>query len=364
MTLISRKLTRKVLDLLRNLARGTGGDDEDEDESSEDTEKPKKDTEKGENKSNEKYLKFWKEFGKALKLGVLEDTRNKKRIIELLRFITTRSPDTPISLRDYIDNMKPGQKFIYYISAGSVDEAENSPFLERFRNKGYEVLYFTDNLDEFMNLQDYDDIPFQSITKENVELDGQKMKDFLKQKEEDFTDLKTWLKDVYGSKVSKVQISSTLEGTPMAIATASYGTSARMEKIGRAQAFGNQQAYPMRATKVLQLNYRHPVIIEMKNRVNDGDDTDQLKDLARLLLDMALVKSGFEIEPDDQTEFGQRISRIVQKGLNVAEDAKLEPEPEFASESDTETSDDDTDEYEEDEEDVTTGENEGDKEDL
>jgi len=297
-----------------------------------------------------------------LKLGVLEDQRNKKRIIELLRFISTRSPDTAISLRAYVDNMKPGQKFIYYIAAASVDEAENSPFLERFRNKGYEVLYFTDNLDEFMNLQDYDDIPFQAISKENVELDGQKMKDFLKQKEEEFAPLKTWLKDVYGTKVSKVQISSTLEATPMAIATASYGTSARMEKIGKAQAFGSQM-YPMRATKVLQINYRHPVVIEMKNRVDDGDDTEQLKDLARLLLDMALVKSGFDIEPDDQTEFGQRIARIVQKGLNIPEDVKLEAEPEFASESDTEESqDDDDEEYEEDETDVSGSE--GDKEDL
>ncbi|ETO15318.1 hypothetical protein RFI_22044 [Reticulomyxa filosa] len=312
MGLISRKLTRKILDMLRDLARGgdgTGGGEDDEDT---ETSEKKAETQSKEQKSDEKYLKFWNEFGKALKLGVLEDHRNKKRIIELLRFVSTRSPTTPISLRSYVDHMKPGQKFIYFIAAGGVDEAENSPFLERFRNKGYEVLYFTDNLDEFMNLQEYDDIPFQAITKENVELDGKKMKEFLKQKEEEFAELKTWLKEAYGSKISKVQISSTLEATPMAIATATYGTSARMEKIGKAQAMGNQM-YPMRATKVLQINYRHPVIIEMKNRVHDSDATDELKDLARLLLDMALVKSGFEIEPDDKPNLAKEFPELFKK---------------------------------------------------
>ena len=227
--------------------------------------------------------------------------------------------------------------------------------MERFRGKGYDVLYFVDNLDEYLNLQEYDDVLFQSISKEDVELDGKKMKDFLSSKEEEFSELRTWLKDLYGNKVSKVQISNTLAESPMAISTGKYGYSANMERIAKAQAFGGQ--YPMRATKILQLNYRHPIIIELRKRVEDGDtdsetlEGQRLSDYANILLDSALIKSGFEIETDDQTEYDERIQRIIRRSLEISEDAQLEPEPAFANDIDDddedEEEDDDDEEYDE-----------------
>ena len=277
---------------------------------------------------------------------MLEDQRNKKRLVELLRFPTSTEPQGLVSLAQYVARMQPGQKHIYYLSAGSIDEAQQSPFLERFKRKGIEVLLFVDNLDEYLQLQDYDEVTVQSITKENVELDGAQFKQFLQDKEKEFDELKTWLKDVFGAKISKVQIAPTLDLSPMAIATTSYGTSARMEKIARAQAFG--AATPMRATKVLQLNYRHPVIIDMKNKVEDGEDDDKMKDLARLLLDSALIQSGFEIEAQEQADFAQRIARIVQSGLGVPDDAKLEPEPEIAEAPETEEDEGDYEDFDDD----------------
>ena len=373
MTIISRKLTRKALDMLRDLARRESEDLEDDEDEGENSENEgdgdDDDNDNDTSKDKQLYTQFWDEFGKSIKLGILEDTRNRKRLLDLLRFPSAHSTDNPISLEKYIENMKDGQKYIYYIAAGNADEAENSPFMERFRAKNYDVLYFIDNLDEYLNLQEYDDIPFQSITKEDVELDGKKMKDFLKSKEEEFSELRTWLKDLYGNKVSKVQISNTLSESPMAISTGKYGYSANMERIAKAQAFGAQQ-HQMRATKILQLNYRHPIIIELRKRVEDGDtDTDtlegqRLSDYANILLDSALIKSGFEIETDDQTEYDERIQRIIRNSLEISQDAQLEPEPEFANEIDEDNEDEDDDEDEDEDEEFDDELDDTDKEEL
>jgi len=232
--------------------------------------------------------------------------------------------------------MKPNQKYIYHISGHSLDEVESSPFMEKMRRKGYEVLYFIDNLDEYMNLQEYEDYPFQSITKEGLEIDNKKMKEYIKQKEEEFEPLKTWLKDVYGPKISRIQVSSTLEEAPLAIGTAKHGYTAQMERIAKAQAFG--ASMPMKATKILQLNYRHPVIIELKQRVEDGEGEDgassPLADYAHVLLDMALIQSGFGIDDEDQNEFAKRVIRITRSGLKIPNDSKLAPEPGFVNEVD------------------------------
>merc|ERR1712141_671556 len=168
----------------------------------------------------------------------LEDQRNKKRLLDLLRFPTSKSTQTPLSLAQYVARMQPGQKHIYYISGPSIEEVEASPFMERLRKRDWEVLYFVDNLDEYLNLQDYDDFAFQAINKEGTDFDGEKMQDFIKGKDEEFEDLKVWLKEVYGSRVSKVVVSSSLADSPMAIGTAKYGYSAYMERLTKTQAFG------------------------------------------------------------------------------------------------------------------------------
>jgi len=239
-------------------------------------------------------------------------------------------------LNQYIERMKPNQKYIYHISGHSLDEVENSPFMERIRRKGYEVLYFIDNLDEYLNIQEYEDYPFQSIAKEGLELDNKKMKEYLKEKEEEFEPLKKWLKEIYGPKVSRIQISSTLEESPMAIGTAKHGYTAQMERISKAQAFGSSHA--MKATKILQLNYRHPIIIELKQRIEDGEGEDgassPLADYANLLFDMALIQSGFGIDNEDQNDFAQRIVRVTRSILKISTDTTLLKEPDFVNEVD------------------------------
>merc|ERR1711997_876075 len=158
-------------------------------------------------------------------------------------------------------------------------------------------------------------------------------------------------KESYGNRISKVVVSSSLTESPMAIGTAKYGYSAYMEKLTKSQAFGAGQS--IKATKILQINYRHPVIIDMKNRIEDGEgeENPQLEDLAGLLLDVALIKSGFEIDNEFQQPLVDRVDRIVRSGLKVPLDAQLAPEPPFANEVDIEEDEDDDDDEDEDDDD-------------
>merc|ERR1711971_329249 len=209
---------------------------------------------------------------------------------------------------------------------------------------------------------DYDDYALQAINKEGAELYGEKMKDFIAGKDEDFEDLKVWLKETYGARVSKVQVSSSLADSPMAIGTAKYGYSAYMEKLTKSQAFGAGGG--IKATKILQINYRHPVMIDMKNRIEDGEGEDnaQLEDLATLLLDVALIKSGFEIDNEAQQPLMDRVDRIVRNGLKVPLDAALEEEPEFINEFEDEDDDEDDEDEDEDEDDEAEMDDEDDDE--
>lgn len=348
MKVISKKLTRKGLDLLRKMAEAEEGTDDDEDEDDfddEDEEEEKKEEEpEEEGEKPMKYSAFWKEFGKSIKLGVIEDSKNRKKLLALLRFPSTASED-PVSLQSYVDRMKDGQENIYFISSSSLEEAKDSPFLEQVTKRGYEVLFFVDNLDEYMNLNEFDDFTLQAITKEGLDLnEGRAAKKYMEEKEEEFEDLTEWLKEVYGDKITKVVLSNRLEETPMIIVTTKYGYSANMERIARGQAFGSKN--PTKASKILELNFRHPVIVAMKDQI--ADDTESAKDLAQLLYDSALLQSGFVIEADSIGTFASRVDRIVRQGLGVEEDAEIEPMPEFPEDDDEEEDDDEDDEDDED----------------
>lgn len=354
---INKKLTRKALDLLRRLAEEEDpSEDEDEFADLEDGEEEEADEEEeAEEEGPKKYSQFWSEFGKSIKLGVIEDSKNRKKLLNLLRFPSTRSPETPVSLQSYVNEMPDGQDNIYFISAATLDEAKDSPFLERVTKKGYEVLFFTDNLDEYMNLNEFDDYALQAITKEGLDLnEGSAAKKYLEEKEEEFEDLTEWLKEVYGSAVTKVVLSDRLEESPMIVVTTKYGYSANMERISRGQAFGSRT--PTKASKILEINFRHPVISALKDQVADDADSEDAKDLAQLLFDSALLQSGFVIESDSIGDFASRVDRIVRQRLGVDADAPVQELPEFEDdEDDDDDYEDDDDDYEEDDTDEEDG---------
>jgi heat shock protein beta len=316
MKVMSKKLTRKVLEMLRKMAEAEEEAMEDEEDEDEDDEEVGVDFEE-EEEVYTKYSDFWAQYGKSIKLGLIEDKSNKNKLSKLLRFRSNLSPDTPISLDRYVENMQDKQRHIYYISGASVEIVQKSPFLERVTELGYEVLFLIDSLDEYVtqHLTEYEGNSLMSITKEGLKLDGEEKK--VKKYEEDFAGFTEWLAGLLGSRVEKVVVSPRLVSSPAIIVTSQYGWSANMERIMTAQTFadngeGNQW---MKAKKTLEINPRHSVIIALKARVeNDAEDAGAI-DIAELLYDTATIQSGFGLENIES--FADRVHRIMGSDLSV-----------------------------------------------
>ncbi|XXG40321.1 hypothetical protein AAC387_Pa01g1067 [Persea americana] len=315
---IKKKLIRKALDMIRRIA------DEDPDESDE---KAKTDTEKADENDEKKgqYAKFWNEFGKSIKLGIIEDAANRNRLAKLLRFESTKSGGKLASLDQYISRMKPGQKDIFYITGPNKEQLEKSPFLERLTKKGYEVIFFTDPVDEYLMqyLMDYEDKKFQNVSKEGLKL-GKESK--FKDLKESYKELTNWWKDVLTSEnVDSVKISNRLDNTPCVVVTSKYGWSANMERIMQSQTLSdaNKQAY-MRGKRVLEINPRHPIIKELRERVVKDPQEESVKQTARLIYQTALMESGFML--NDPKDFASGIYDTVKASLKISPDAVVEDE--------------------------------------
>jgi len=276
------------------------------------------------------YETFWTQFGKSIRLGLIEDhSKNGKKLSKLLRFPSSKHT-TPISLQSYVDTMKKGQDVIYYIAGESTAVVKESPFLEKLTTRGYDVLFMVDALDEhaIQQVTEFDGKKLQSITKEGVSLgkSSDKAKQRLDEAQESFKPLCEFLSNLYGSaKVEKVTVSDRVVSSPAILATAQYGWSANMERIMRAQALNDpSKSSHMLAKRTLELNYRHPIVQELKARVDANADDVHVKDLARLLYDAAALNSGFAV--DDSKDFGDRVYRVIAAGLSVAPDAKVQVE--------------------------------------
>ncbi|CAN6481326.1 unnamed protein product [Victoria cruziana] len=313
---IKKKLIRKALDMIRRIA------DEDPDESN-DKEKTDSAAESENSDKKGQYAKFWKEFGKSIKLGIIEDASNRNRLAKLLRFESTKSEGKLASLDQYISRMKPGQKDIFYLTGTIKEQLEKSPFLERLKKKGYEVIYFTDPVDEYLMqyLMDYEDKKFQNVSKEGLKL-GKDSKD--KDLKESFKELTKWWKDVLSSEgVDSVKVSNRLDQTPCVVVTSKYGWSANMEKIMQSQTLSDssRQAY-MRGKRVLEINPRHPIIKELRERTVKDPQDESVKQTAKLMYQTALMESGFML--NDPKEFASSIYDSVKRSLNVNPEATVE----------------------------------------
>merc|ERR1712159_80294 len=187
--------------------------------------------------NQEDYKKFYEQFSKNLKLGIHEDSANRTKIADLLRFHTSKSGEELISLKEYIQKMKEGQKSIYYITGESKQAVAASPFLEGLKTRGYEVLYLTDPIDEYMvqQMKEFDGKKLVSCTKEGLELDD--TEEEKKQKEEEtarFEPLCKLTKDVLGDKVEKVVVSHRIDESPCVLVPSEHGWTANMERIMKA----------------------------------------------------------------------------------------------------------------------------------
>ncbi|BAM39957.1 heat shock protein 90 [Theileria orientalis strain Shintoku] len=274
----------------------------------------------------EDFKKFYEQFSKNLKLGIHEDNANRTKISELLRFETTKSGDEMVSLKEYVDRMKTDQKFIYYITGESKQAVSTSPFLESLKARDYEVIYMTDPIDEYavQQIKEFEGKKLKCCTKEGLDLDGDE------EEKKSFEALKTemeplckHIKEVLHDKVEKVVCGSRFTDSPCALVTSEFGWSANMERIMKAQALRDSSITSyMLSKKIMEINPRHSIMKELKNRAATDKTDKTVKDLVWLLYDTALLTSGFNL--DEPTQFGNRIYRMIKLGLSLDDEEQHE----------------------------------------
>eukprot|EP01097_Dermamoeba_algensis_P003497 TRINITY_DN2422_c0_g1_i2.p1 TRINITY_DN2422_c0_g1~~TRINITY_DN2422_c0_g1_i2.p1 ORF type:complete len:691 (+),score=232.00 TRINITY_DN2422_c0_g1_i2:269-2074(+) len=301
---IKKKLVRKAIALFQSMA---------EDSSEE---------------GKKKWDEFYREYATTLKWGVIEDRLNRTRLSKLLRFQSSKSKDTLASFEDYVSRMKEGQKEIYWLAGDSREALEKSPLVEKIVKRGYEVLYLTDPIDEYTMsaLEKYDGKhKLTHVGREGVKLPEDKEDE--KEAQEKFKPLTEFLAKHLTGKIEKAVVSTRLTKTPCALVAGSYGYSAHQEKIVRAQALGTDKNLSyMKARRIMEVNHRHPLVVELLNRYNVDAEDQTVKDTADLLYETAALHSGFSL--DDPASFAERVQRMMKLSLNIDPNAVADEEEE------------------------------------
>ena len=260
-----------------------------------------------ENMEAEDYEKFYAEFGAILKIGIYTDPENQKKIADLLRYKTTKSNDRLISLNEYIGNMQPDQKEIYYITGDNLTALQNSPHLEKLKEKEIEVLLMSDPIDEWVvqALNEYDQKSLKSAEKGDLDLD--KVDD---KKKDEYNSLFKFIRTSLQDKVKEVKPSTHLKDSVACLSGDAADMSAYMEKIVKASG----QESPA-AKRVLELNMDHPVMAKIKKIHKTDKDNPLLKDYSLLLLDMAVIGEGGKL--DNPSRFSKVVGDMMVGALEA-----------------------------------------------
>jgi molecular chaperone HtpG len=269
----------------------------------------------------EKYLKFWKEFGKVLKEGVSMDFENRDRLLPLLYFRSSHTESGEdgapklTTLGQYVERMKEDQKEIFYLTGDSVAQVESSPHLEAFRDKGYEVLYLVDPVDEIMvqSVSDFEERSLKSVGKGTVDLGSEEEKkqaeEELEESKKTYEDLMKKLQTLLDEWVKEVRLSKRLTTSPACLVSSDFDLSPHLERMLR-QAEGADLPTQKR---ILELNPKHSILEKLQSRFEAGEDDPVLADYAHLLLGHSLLAEGSELP--DPAKFNGLVAQLMTQGL-------------------------------------------------
>jgi len=280
-----------------------------------------------------KLKTFWESFGKNIKMGIVEDTTNREELARICRFKTSRAPigtssdansvEAMTTLDEYVSRMKEGQTGIYYFATATQKTAKEAPFIEKLIKEGYEVLFMTETLDEYvaMNLAKFkgrdSDNEFEliDVTRENVEV-GNEKEETTKTLQKEFEELCKFMKDVLKDKIEKVIVSTRLDSSPCMLVTSKYGWSANMERIMKAQAGSDARAYEyMRSRRCLEINPNNKIIRTILEQVLEKEVNDEARNAVELIYQTALLTSGFDI--DDPQAFSRQVYDLMEQKIVV-----------------------------------------------
>lgn len=291
LSIINKRLTRKSLDMFRDLA------------SDEDT---------------SKYVQFWNNFGKYLKVGVIEDEKNREDIIPLVRFFSSKSGEEYTSFDSYVEGMPEDQKSIYYVTGEGKKNTMMQPVIEKLTSRGYEVLLMTEPLDEITieSIRTYKDFDVLDATKEGIDLEDD-TEDSKKEKEEldeKYVDVREFLEVQLAGKVQKVTVSSLLTDSPAALVQGAYGVSPTMQRYMKAQsvASGGDGNLGGMNQAILEINPKHPIVQDLARMVKEDKENDNTTNYAMLIYDVACMTSGYEV--DDSANFAKRVMTLMSTG--------------------------------------------------
>jgi len=273
-----------------------------------------------ENKDDSKI--FYEQYSKNIKLGIHEDSQNRAKLADLLRYKSSRSPDDYTTLKEYVSRMKENQSSIFYITGETQKGVENSPFLEKLKLRGYEVLFMIEPIDEYcvQQLKEYEGKKLICATKEGLILaENEQEKKYREEEKQKCEELCKLIKETLGEKIEKVVVSERLSDSPCILVTGEYGWSANMERIMRAQALRDSSlSMYMSSRKTMEINPKNSIIMELRERITVDRNDKTVKDLVNLLFDTALLTSGFSLE--EPHIFAQRIHRMIKLGLSIDEE--------------------------------------------
>lgn len=316
LSIINKRLVRKSIDMFKDIAA-------DEDPS--------------------KYIMFWNNFGKYLKVGVIDDEKNKEELVPLLRFYSSKSGEEYTSFDRYVEGMPEGQKSIYYVTGEGRKNAMLQPVIEKFASRGYEVLLMTEPLDEITieNIRKYKDFNVVDATKEGLDLEEDEESKKEKEKlNEKYAQVREYLEVELEGKVQKVTVSKLLTNSPAALVQGAYGVSPTMQRYMKAQsvASGGSGNFSSMNQAVLEINPNHPIVIDLDKMIRKDKDDAETKNFAMLIYDLASLTSGYEIA--DTGEFAKRVMAMM---TSKAKDdvAKDDATAESATEEGEKSNDDD-----------------------